>query len=61
MNDVWVTVDITSLYTVIPHDMALLALNWFLDTFSNYSRVLKNYLILVAKYLLQHKSFFFQW
>lgn len=28
---VWVPTDITSLYIIIPHDLALIALKWFLD------------------------------
>lgn len=33
----WVTADVMSLYTVIPHDLAILALDWFLCTYSKYS------------------------
>lgn len=30
---VWITGDVMLLYTVIPHDNAILALEWFLDTY----------------------------
>lgn len=37
----WLTADVSSLYSIIPHDKALIAGIWFLDTCSTYSNDLK--------------------
>lgn len=55
---VWVTADITSLYTDT-HDLALIALNWFLSTFSDYSTTDKDYLMSVTTFFVQHNIFMF--
>lgn len=55
----WITADVTSLYTVIPHDLSQLALIWFLDTYSSYSITLKDFLISTVMYLLKHNYFMF--
>lgn len=55
----WITADVTSLYTTISHNLALIALQWFPDIYSDYDEVLKLYLIEVTKYLLSHNFFMF--
>lgn len=55
----WVTVDAMSLYTVIPHDLALIALDWFLNTHGGYSASLMEYFILSVEYLLKYNFFVF--
>lgn len=48
----WIIADVSSLYTTIPHNLALIALQWFLDAHSNYDVELKQYLVEVTEYLL---------
>lgn len=55
----WITADVSALYTVIPHDSALCALDWFLEMYSNYDLDLKHYLITMTGYLLKHNFFVF--
>ncbi|XP_056419511.1 saxiphilin-like [Hyla sarda] len=40
----WVSADVTSLYSVIPHHLALTALQWFLSTYSTYTLDLREFL-----------------
>lgn len=56
-NYVWVTADVASLYSVIPHDLTGIVL--FLNTYSTYSLVLKHYIIDVVRYLLRLNFFMF--
>lgn len=58
-KNIWITADVTSLYTVIPHDLSKLALTWFLDTYSGYSVDLKDCRISTIMYLLKHNYFMF--
>lgn len=58
-GSVWMTADVTSLYTSIPHNLALVALQWFLDVYSNFDLELKGFLIEVTEYLLTHNFFMF--
>lgn len=51
---VWITADVTSLYTVILHDLAIaLAFIWFLDTYSDH---LKDFMISVTMFVLKYLS-----
>lgn len=50
-NAIWITADVMSLYSVISHCEAILALEWFLFTYSEYDVELRPYLCLVAEYL----------
>lgn len=56
---IWVTADITSLYTVIPHDFAIIALKWFLHVYSSYDVTVTNFILKVTTYLLKHNFFHF--
>lgn len=56
----FMTADVTSLYSVIPHDLAGIVLMWFLDVFSNYTVELKKYLVKVVCYFLKHNFFMFK-
>lgn len=55
----WITADVSSLYSIITHDLACVAVNWFLETYSNFSTDLKNFLLLAIFYLLKHNFFAF--
>ncbi|XP_056423823.1 uncharacterized protein LOC130362802 [Hyla sarda] len=55
----WVTADVTSLYLVIPHELAIRALSWFLETYSHYPVHLCEYFLLVIEFLLSHNFFMF--
>lgn len=55
----WISADVKALYTVIPHDLALVALDWFLDNYSNYSVDLKMFISMVVHFLLKHNFFVF--
>lgn len=56
---IWVTADVTSFYTVIPHELALLALDWFLGVYSRYSVNLREFLLDSVSFLLKHNFFSF--
>lgn len=58
-NMSWVTADVTSLYTVIPHDLALIAIDWFLNVYGGYSVELRDFIILSVEYLLKHNFLIF--
>lgn len=47
-------VDVTSLYTVIPHDLGIFTLAWFLSTYSSCPLDLHRFLITAVLYLLKH-------
>lgn len=59
LRNTWITADVTALYTVIPHDLARLAVSWFLNTYSEYSITLKDFLLSAVTYLLKHNFFMF--
>lgn len=44
---------------VIPHHLAKLPLTWFLETYSNYSEHLKEFMISATMFLLKHNYFKF--
>lgn len=50
-GSVWITADVT--------DRAILALDWFLNIYSDYDVELRQFLILVTEYLLPHNFFMF--
>lgn len=58
-GDVWITCDVSSLYSSIPHAFGLRAVEYFLDTYSGYSPALKEYIIECLDYLLMHNFFCF--
>lgn len=55
----WITADVSALYSMIPHHLAIQALGWFLDKYSHYDIELKAYLLEVTEYLLTHNFFMF--
>lgn len=56
---VWITADVTSLYTVIPHDLANVTLERLLGTYSNYSQELQAFLLLAVQHLQKHNFLMF--
>lgn len=58
-GSVWITADVTSLYTAIPHNKAIIALEWYLVTYSNYNVELREFIIMATEYLLSHNFFMF--
>lgn len=54
----WITANVSSLYTAKPHDLALSAMQWFLDMYSTYSADLKPFLIMAIHFLLKPNFFY---
>lgn len=54
-----VTADISSLYTIIQHNDALLALNWAFSQKEDIPFVQKKFLRLVLEYCLSHNYFWY--
>uniref|UniRef100_A0A803JQE7 Reverse transcriptase domain-containing protein n=1 Tax=Xenopus tropicalis TaxID=8364 RepID=A0A803JQE7_XENTR len=55
----WGTVDVTSLYSCIPHDRGLRAVSYHLDRYSTYDSLLKDFILDAISYLLTHNFFKF--
>ena len=55
----WMSYDVCSLYSSIPHDLGLQAVSHFLKESGHYSLVLQEFIVLALKYLLTHKFFMF--
>lgn len=58
-NGIWCTMDVSSLYSSIPHFLALMALEFQLSNMSKYTEDLIMYLSEVTNYLLTHNFFQF--
>uniref|UniRef100_A0A803JJ97 Helix-turn-helix domain-containing protein n=1 Tax=Xenopus tropicalis TaxID=8364 RepID=A0A803JJ97_XENTR len=55
----WGTVDVTSLYSCIPHDRGLRAVSYHLDRYSTYDSLLKDFILDAISHLLTHNFFKF--
>lgn len=55
----WITLDVKSLYSCIPHSLALDALKFNLSKHSTYDSPLKEFIILSVTFLLQHNYLIF--
>uniref|UniRef100_A0A803JHB8 Reverse transcriptase domain-containing protein n=1 Tax=Xenopus tropicalis TaxID=8364 RepID=A0A803JHB8_XENTR len=55
----WGTVDVTSLYSCIPHDKGLQAIAYHLETYSTYDTFTKDFILDSITYLLSHNFFKF--
>lgn len=55
----WITYDVESLYTAIPHSIALWALEYHFSSNSNFTLDLRNYALQVTDFLMKHNYFFF--
>ncbi|XP_044148864.1 protein YAE1 homolog isoform X1 [Bufo gargarizans] len=55
----WITADVTSLYTVIPHNLAMVSLVWFLNVYSDFSATFQDFVCRVVLFLLKHNVFMF--
>lgn len=58
-NFTWISYDVKSLYTSIPHDIALMALNFHFSNNNNFSADLKEYALQVTDFLMTHNFFCF--
>lgn len=58
-NYSWITLDVTNLYSNILPDKAILAVEYMLHKYSNYSNELCHFLIMAIRYLLSHNFFSF--
>uniref|UniRef100_A0A803JV49 Helix-turn-helix domain-containing protein n=1 Tax=Xenopus tropicalis TaxID=8364 RepID=A0A803JV49_XENTR len=56
----WGTIDVTSLYSCIPHDKGLQTISYHLDNYSSYDSVLKDFILDAILYLLTHNFFKFE-
>lgn len=55
----WITLDVKSLYSSIPHELALEALKFHLHHYSLYCEELKEFIVLTVHFLLKHNFFIF--
>lgn len=55
----WITCDVQSLYTCIPHKVALTALDYHVSKYSNYTQDLKGFMMQVTFFLMTHNYFVF--
>lgn len=51
----WVTCDVASLYSCIPHSLGLRAVSFFLSKHSSYSLTHQEFILQCLEYLLTHK------
>lgn len=58
-DTMWISADVVSLYTSIPHAAAITALRWFLEVYSDYDIELQDMLCVTTEYLLSHNFFMF--
>ncbi|XP_068098889.1 uncharacterized protein [Hyperolius riggenbachi] len=55
----WVTMDVTALYSSIPHGLALKALDFHIQKYGSYPAGVKDLLMLAVDHLLAHNYFLF--
>lgn len=53
-NYSWMSLDVKSLYSCIPHELALEALRFHLWCYSSYNSKLKEFIVLIVDFLLKH-------
>lgn len=58
-NYSWITLDVVSLYSNIPHNIALTAVEYMIKKYSNFSNDLNHFLIMAIDFLLSHNYFRF--
>lgn len=58
-NTILATVDVTSLYTVIPHDLGMRALRFFFDSWSDINVTQVDFLMKCFEYALHHNYFWY--
>lgn len=54
-----VTADVASLYTIIPHELGLSAVSYYLDKDSSMSLIQKEFIMDLLKYAATHNYFWF--
>lgn len=58
-NYCWVSCDVVALYPSMLHDWVLITLRLYLNTYSSYSNILKEFLVMATQWLLSHNFFIF--